>query len=183
MKLKNMLLLIIAFSEPQTGYTLYKKITMPFRPSPPQVYHILRELKNEGLVDYYNEEGVGSGKHLYILTEKGRLALQRWFNTQDDTMPMSDVLTWKLWSASLTEKKNIIAYLETFCDIRKHEIRYYTRERNWLMDKPHAFGLKNRTSILYATLALDFLIFRGKNELEFIENAVRQIMLDNDVDI
>lgn len=153
---------------------------MPVRPTPPQIYHVLKELKKEEFIYDCANEDVDPKKHVFNITEKGYSMLKIWLNEQDDTLPMDDVVAQKLWYGSFTDKDKLTTYMEAFCEVRELEIKYYQRMKDKLHEKPERYSINSEKDKLYATLALDFLITKGKCEAEFINNALRQITLNED---
>lgn len=180
MSMKNTLLGMMAIFGPRTGYALHRRLVKPLRPTLPQIYHVLTNMKREGLIEYIRKKGNEPDKNLCALTPKGYSKLQQWLKEERDISPMNESVMHKLWYGSFTDLDTILESLTTFRDYRKDEVEYYEHLKDKMLDSPTQFGLAKSSSTFYCSLALDFLIARGKAEVASLEDIIVQIQLNSE---
>lgn len=176
MALKHVLLGIIALFGPRSGYTLHKDIFAPRRPSTSQVYHALKILKKENLVDYNRVYGPNEpSKNIYQLLPEGREELARWLREKDFATPMYEPLMQKIWFGSSIDSDNISQSLRSFIAERQEEIKYYEHQKKLHIGRPSRQKSASSTTRLYWSLVFDYVITRANDDIKWAKRSIDTI--------
>lgn len=143
----------------------------------PQVYNALKDLKQSKLVKC---ERVHSPKELtknmYSITPLGYAELKHWLEEKDAIDPMREAFMSKIWYARLHDKDIILNLLESFSTHRKQEIKYYLKQRTiYKEDSPSHQISKVPSDIFYARMVLDYMIARGRLDVNWAKRAIKDI--------
>lgn len=179
--MKQMLLGLIALFGPRTGYSLHKKMLLPLRPSLPQVYHGLKDMQNEGLIETVAKKGTVSDKKLFGLTPKGYKELEHWLKEQDDMNPMCEFVMMKMWFGSFNDVDSILDSLKSYYEFRNNEVKYYEKLKEKLRDEPDKMSITGFSDKLYCFLAIEYAIVSGRAQVSVIEDTINQIKVNADI--
>lgn len=183
MALKHVLLGLLAVIGPRTGYGLHKAFFYPGRPTLPQIYHTLRDLKEEKLTEYERVYGQKEpSKNVFRVTESGYAELDRWLKrTDDDVVPMREALFIRTWFGSMIEKEEMIDCLKKYAEKRKAEMKYYDEQRKRILVDVSKKPLSPQDRF-YWSLAFDYIATKLKADMDFTDHAIQQL-LDTEVEL
>jgi DNA-binding PadR family transcriptional regulator len=175
-------LLGFLYYEPATGYQLTKKFFKPLRPIRHVVYRHLNSMLEEGLVEVDRvEQEKFPTKNVFHITQKGRDALRDWLITYKYENFAGDGIGAILWYSAIADREDIINLLNQHLRDANQEYRYYQEQ-----SQHHAKHRKDSYSDLdymYKSLVYDFALSRWRENISFVEKAIRTITDFNETDI
>lgn len=116
MSLKHAIMVLLE-TEAGSGYDLLKRFKQRlgffWQASHQQIYHQLKVMHKEGLIDYELEIQTGKpDKKVYIITRAGNKELQRWLNELCKPQKINDSLLVKLYGGHLLDKTVLLKEIQ-----------------------------------------------------------------------
>ena len=174
MSLKYPLLGFLSY-EPSTGYQLTKKFFKPIRPIRAVVYRYLNLMLDEGLVEADRvEQEKYPAKKVFRITLKGRAALKEWLTTFSPDKFADDGVSVILWYSGLVDKEDTLALLNKLKQMAQKDYQYYRQEWEGHLrrDKDTTYSEFDN---MYKGLVYDYILSRYRENLSFVEKAMRAI--------
>jgi len=181
MKLKFGLLGFLYY-EPATGYQLTKKFFKPLRPIRHVVYRHLNSMLEEGLVEVDRvEQDKYPTKNVFHITQKGRDTLRDWLITYKFENFAGEGIGAILWYSAIADREDIINLLNQYLHNANQEYQFY-REQSQHHAK-YRKGSYSNLDYMYKSLVYDFALSRWRENISFVEKAIRTITDFNDTDV
>ena len=183
MALKHVLLGLLSL-KPSSGYSLHKFFFEPGRPMLPQIYRALNDMYAEGFVDFDRvEQKKLPARNVFRVTPAGRAELEKWVEGPSSVPPFREAIMQRVWFGSVAKNEGITANIKAYIEKKKEEIEYYHNKGRELSEKSLKRGYGGPLDKFYRNLAFDYIQRRGKVELEWAEDAIRQIANLNPEDV
>ena len=183
MALKHVLFGLLSLKA-SSGYSLHKIFFEHGRPMLPQIYRALNEMYAEGLVDYSRvEQKKLPARNVFRVTRAGRAELEKWVRGPSAVPPIREAIMLRVWFGSAVKKEALAANIKAYIEKKKEEIEYYDDTGRELAEKSLKKGYGGSLDRFHRNLAFDYIQRRGKAELEWAEDAIRQIANLNTEDV
>lgn len=122
---------------PKSGYTIKKiveeSIAHFWTESFGQIYPVLRELTEDGLIEPISSDTEGGRpSKMFALTEEGRAELTDWLAAPPRTRPPRNELLLKLFFLPRVAPESAVEHVARFRQETETELRRYNRIEQWL---------------------------------------------------
>ena len=174
MPLKYLLLGLLS-DEPRSGYALHKSFFGPLRPALSQIYRLLAEMADGGLVHFSKvEQEKLPAQKVYRVTEAGEADLDSWLRKPVRPSLHREAFLSQLWFSSRIDKENVINNIMAYADEVREQLEWYKTEARNIVEKA-AESSNNPAGGFYWNTAIDCGVAQLEALLKWADDAIKKV--------